>query len=774
MMTPNNLVRKTLINKLEKSLKTIGSYDVASLFPFFFVLVALKEGHRVYLEDKTLNAQDLNKSALLKNIRCVIDEHYFKGEIAQEVYIFYESLGKYNITDYYRDIIEHIIASHILREGRYSGISITPTEVAQLMATLIKSLNPNGIYDPCAGLCSFSMLRELELYPFLGQEINPITKVIAQVRLDAANKKATILNGNCLQDWQENILYDCLASELPFGIRLNEESSQKDSMVTLEDFVVQNFIKSKNLNYAVMMISTSTWLSSGNIQLRKALVENNYVEGVIKLPASILPYTGISPVILILNKHHTTNNIKFLLADDCVINGGKKHILDYKTVIQRFQSDDSIQTTSVPLETIVNREYSLVPAQYVKKKIDISPGQKLVRFSDLTEPIVVQRRFDEKTGKLLLPENMYKSIVEMHTRAVSIDERALPPSCVKISSKCIIFNVRAEAFFIKDNEETLFVSTSYKCFKVMENKCLPEYLVNCVLKATEAKENAMRGNYIQRVDFNNLLLPIYENIDSQRNIIQRIYREEQNEIQKKLEKLKVLSGKSSDLVHNLGVTFTKISAAIGTLRIENDNETLESLYDNVKFALRQINSTGTDFTSVTPKLEKVVLLDALEKYVRAWNHFGFKTFDILPTKSNLSVGTKVKIDLNLFYTVLDCLFINAHQHGFHKNFNSDNKLWMEIEGVIYQNEQYIRLGVSNNGMPLPDNFTLQDFVTRGVVGINSSQDGIGGDHIYKITHHFGGLVSIDSDSEWLTFNILLPVYLTSTTTNFKNYECECV
>jgi nitrogen-specific signal transduction histidine kinase len=99
---------------------------------------------------------------------------------------------------------------------------------------------------------------------------------------------------------------------------------------------------------------------------------------------------------------------------------------------------------------------------------------------------------------------------------------------------------------------------------------------------------------------------------------------------------------------------------------------------------------------------------------------------------------------------------------------------MMVEGVEYLEKRYVRIGISNNGNPLPADFSLSDFVSRGVVGINSSQDGLGGDHIHKIVNNFGGLVSIESEPEWLTFNVLLPVYLTSNDTKFIEYECECV
>ena len=97
------------------------------------------------------------------------------------------------------------------------------------------------------------------------------------------------------------------------------------------------------------------------------------------------------------------------------------------------------------------------------------------------------------------------------------------------------------------------------------------------------------------------------------NELERWYKSYKNNFQdileedkKKLEKLQVLSGKSSDLIHNLGITFTKMSAAIAVLRKENATSTqidspVNVLNDNIQFALRQINCTGTDFSHVKPE-----------------------------------------------------------------------------------------------------------------------------------------------------------------------------
>lgn len=767
-------VKEKLFNHLEATLNELQGFDIASLMPLLYVLVAHKEGH-ILSRIQPMWIVDGKESDLLKEIYQSVNPEYFEGSSAETVFRFYDLWNPF-FMDYYQEIIEHIISFYSQRGARYDGMAITPTELAQLMAGIIQGLNPKGIYDPCAGLCSYFIHNDFKECSFIGQEINSITKVIADVRIDAFKRKAIVFQEDSMQHWRSDKESDCLASELPFGLILKPNESDTQTPRLLEDAVLYNFAKSPTLKTAVLLVPMGICDRISNQSIRKNFFENNWIDCVVKLPAGILPTTGVTTAIVVLNKHRISKDIRFVLAEDCIFNKGKRRLLDYKSVLDRLSNLEDKQTATISCAdtTISEHRYSLNPSFYIEKKIDVLPGQKLVKFTEFATLIRGNRNFEETKGRVLKTEHLCNSIAEMHTRHIEIMEEELLPIHVKICEKCIIFNLLANKFYIKNDEDPLFVSKSYTCFSVKEDKCLPEYLAETVINANVFKEPAMIGTAIPRIDWDYLILPVFEDLESQKQIILRRYREEQNELKRKLENLQILSGKSSDLIHNLGITFTKISAGISKLKEQLHDETVMGLDDNVRFALRQINSTGTDFAFVKPEKEKVNLLEILTRYIKAWDSFGYKTFTLLPIKNSMSEDTKVEIDINMFYTMLDCIFINAHQHGFNKRENPDNKLLIEIAGVNYQEEKYVRLGISNNGNPLPANFTLQDFVTRGVVGINSVQDGIGGDHICKIAHHFGGFVSIDSDPEWLIFNILLPVYLTSNETNFDDYECECV
>lgn len=789
-MNVKEAVRYNLMVELDKCLNSLVRYDVDSLMPLFYVLCAHHEGHLVSIvgEGESLflgkmhlqpiEAVDGFESPLLKKIRTSVNPSFYVGQSAEAVFKFYSSCNEH-INEFYQDIIEHIISVYTSNAGKFSGVSVTTQEIAKLIGYFISECGAKRVYDPCAGLCSFAILPELSEVDFVCSELNPRTKVIADIRLNAAGKHLEINQEDSTFNWRGNSNCDCLASELPFGLRLNDRCLDNRRPTLLEDYVLDKFIKSNSLTSAVLLVSASTCIRGNNFDIRKTLCEKNYIDAVIKLPRGILSYTGVDSVIMVLNKHRKTKDIKFVYADDCIISDRRNKKLDYQAIIARLNNYDN-QMEVVNVSETYSHDCSLDPVYYLHNMIEVQSGQTLVKFRDLTTQIRGERRFDDVTGRVLLLEHFCSNIAEFHTRNIEIESIGLenPSRFVKVISKCVIFNMAADRFYYKNDNEPLFVSPNISCFEVNKNACLPEYLIHVLLENERIRETYSQG-IINRINYNELSLPIYTNLESQRQIVERIYRQEQNELKKKLEKLQVLSGKSSDLIHNLGITFTKMSAAVAMLKKECDaysqnGSPIGVLNDNIQFALRQINCTGTDYSHVKPNLEKVNLYKTVSDYLEAWKNFGYKSFDVAPIKLNVSVDTMVEIDIDLFFTMLDCIFINAHQHGFNKRNSPHNKVIIDLQGVYSDNEKYVMIGISNNGNPLTDGYGIRDFVERGNVGLNSSQDGLGGNHIMEITHHFGGKLSIVSESEWLSFNVLLPIYLTSDETKFIEYGSEYI
>lgn len=141
-----------------------------------------------------------------------------------------------------------------------------------MIGYFISECGAKSVYDPCAGLCSFAILPELNEVDFVCSELNPRTKVIADIRLNAAGKHLEINQEDSTFNWRGNSNCDCLASELPFGLRLNDRSLDERRSLLLEDFVLDKFIESESLTSAVLLVSASTCVRGNNFRCRKCFV----------------------------------------------------------------------------------------------------------------------------------------------------------------------------------------------------------------------------------------------------------------------------------------------------------------------------------------------------------------------------------------------------------------------------------------------------------------------------------------------------------------------
>jgi len=116
--------------------------------------------------------------------------------------------------------------------------------------------------------------------------------------------------------------------------------------------------------------------SKAHQELRKMLVEDNQLEGVISLPSGVFkPYAGVSTAILIFSKGGRTDNVFFydVEADGFTLDDKreKTEANDLPDVLKRWKSRDASKDTDrtakaffVPAEDIRNNKYDLSLSRY--------------------------------------------------------------------------------------------------------------------------------------------------------------------------------------------------------------------------------------------------------------------------------------------------------------------------------------------------------------------------------------------------------------------------
>ena len=664
---------------------------------------------------------------------------------------------------HYADIVNFII-DYYFSIDKIGADYTTPSGVSSLMAYFVQKFGSKDVFDPCAGLCGIAFQPEMKDVNFQGLEINNRIKVLADIKLSTLSGYKRCDPGTSLDDDFYNDYYDfeTMVSDLPFGVKIDDKG------LTMEDFFVSKFIEEDEFRNAVLVVSPSFVDNSISLH-HKNLIENGYVEMVITLPSCTYDRTSVSPVMLVLNKDRKVISTTFIDARDCAVKIDRKYCLDSDKVKQRIEENDSIFAAYVECNDIISHGYSLNQRNYLKVIYDINPDEKLYKLDDVAKIITGETKRNVINGKYLLKENFSTSLFDTTDaeKEHGISEKPYDFRRV-VNEPCVVTNNSFSKYYIKTDNEPVNVAFPWRVYKINEQLCLSEYFV---YKMREIYNNSLKGSgmlFASDIDY----IPLYP-LESQKNILERARRKEQNVLLEKLRRLHYLGDMSSDLLHNLGVIFSRIGCSAASLGNVKDNIELKTIDSNVKFAIRQINMTGADYSSVTPIFKKVNLSELIDEYLDEWQLAGFKTFRTREA-TLLPEDTKVKVDIDMFKSMMDCILINAHQHGFSRHYSVDNTVLVNSTGVFIDGKQYVQIEISNNGNPFPDGMTLNDYASRGIVGINSHQDGIGGDHIIKILHHFGGKLAIEQTSKWFSVLLFIPVYLTSDISNFNECEYECI
>lgn len=640
----------------------------------------------------------------------------------------------------------------------------TPDEISSLMAYFVQLFSSSNVLDPCAGMCGMAFQPEMEDVTFWGMETNNRIKVLADIKLSTLHGTKRCDRGNALDDYCYGFYddIDTFASDMPFGVKSNSNG------MTIEDYVIRKFVGQEEVRHAVLMVSPS-FVNNNVSRLHRDIVDNGYVEKVITFPSSIYARTSVNPVMLVLNKDRNVDYTTFVDARDCAHKKGRLFVVDCEMVKQRLSEKESMFNVNVNIDGIVANNYSLNQIHYLKDVYEINPDEMLFKFYDVAKPMNCVSQYPGKSVRTLTKDDFSSSMAESLLDADKAEDWKFEAKAPRIVSEpCVIADFRFTLYHIKKDNEPVNVPGTFKVYKINESICLPEYFV---YKMRDIRKNGSPfecGTAIRHLAY----IPLYP-LESQQQILDRAYRSEKKQMLEKLSRLNILGDKSSDLLHNLGLIFTRIGSAAAAIGDVKGNIELKTIDCNAKFAIRQINMSGTDFSQVCPAMKKVNMVELMDEYLDEWQLAGFKSFGTREAHS-IPEDTKVTVDTDMFKTMMDCILINAHQHGFNRRYSANNTVSITIDGARIDNRLYVKVEVANNGNPFPDGMKLEDFVARGVVGINSTQDGVGGDHILQIIRHFGGKITIEQTSKWFSVIMFIPVYLTSDESDFYDTDYECI
>lgn len=311
--------------------------------------------------------------------------------------------------DAFGDAYEYLMTMYASNAGKSGGEFFTPADVSELLTRLgtVGKTEINKVYDPACGSGSLLLKAEKVLgrhairNGFFGQEINITTYNLCRINMflhDVGFDKFDIACEDTLtapQHWDDEP-FELIVSNPPYSIKW----AWDDNPLLINDprFAPAGVLAPRSKADMAFIMHSLSWLASNGTaaivcfpgilyrggaeqKIRKYLVDNNFVDCVIQLPANLFFGTSIATCIMVLKKSKPDNRTLFIDAtNECikVTNNNKLTEANIARIVEVFSRRGEEQHFShlADYEEIVENNYNLSVSTYVeqedkREKIDI-------------------------------------------------------------------------------------------------------------------------------------------------------------------------------------------------------------------------------------------------------------------------------------------------------------------------------------------------------------------------------------------------------------------
>lgn len=333
-----------------------------------------------------------------------------------------------NSIDAFGDAYEYLMTMYASTAGKSGGEFFTPQEVSELLAkiTVVGKSEVNKVYDPACGsgslLLQFAKVlgKENVRQGFYGQEINITTYNLCRINMflhDINYEKFDIAHGDTLTEpaHLDDEPFEAIVSNPPYSI--NWEGDSNPLLINDPRFAPAGVLAPKSKADFAFTLHILSWLavdgtaaivefpgvlyrSGAEAKIRKYLVDNNYVDAVIQLPADLFFGTTIATCILVLKKSKTDNKVLFINAEREFTRVGNKNQLtpvNRATILDTYANRAETEYFSrlVDFDEIVENDYTLSVSTYVEQE----DTREVINITELNAEIerIVARQAELRT-----------------------------------------------------------------------------------------------------------------------------------------------------------------------------------------------------------------------------------------------------------------------------------------------------------------------------------------------------------------------------------------
>ncbi|MBQ7819380.1 MAG: HAMP domain-containing histidine kinase [Bacteroidales bacterium] len=776
-----------LTSELWKIICSSPSYSfVKEPLPVFYILQARYCNQDIEITETEVNQYVSNFSFDWGSDRASLLESF--PESCKKILIrerelfqnFFES-----ITDGVEGIITHAIYKYIHKElveffiKKYSELSniecLEPKNVMDLMFEdgIIYEDECYGygpsIYTPYSNISSLFLNLAEDHISFMSncycEEPNEDLAFMARVRLCAWGYNNEIVkhadpsivttkNGYLENEYNVNFV---MASIPPFGLKIKKDGTNIDVV----ELLINRFIDSK-IKSAYLVFPLSFCYASEFKNLRKKIIDNKLLHGVIEISSKYFKNSPIATVFITLKKYGS-ETIEFGNMDRKTDRG----FVDY---------------IKINNETIVSNDYLIVPSVY-SNNICAKEGQTITSLNEIVEICIPEDSLESQNVVIVNDNNFIDSpddlFIKKEYNTISLVEKT------KIySGKCILVKKSLKGISICPIEGLFTIDKDYLVLRIKEGSLSSlEYLSYIMI---ENYDLASILSYGPKLDENiiklflNAPISIYMD-DIQQNIyVKKKYNEfvdkKRRELQAEMERCGIRAA-TSDLNHILAPTYRRIDSILNQCEEDNIDQSVKSIRNNMQYLNRMIQNAGENFEKSNIAMMENKVNDFFQDYINSCRDYSIVTFDV-KYETKVHDDTTINIDTDMFKYLLDTILDNAYRHGFEKRVLNGALVRLSLSPVNIDNRTYILLSVANNGKPFSNDFSIDKFIGRGEFCGNTGHTGLGGNHIYNIVKRHEGFLNITRTSAWpVIYEILIPTEISfDDETNMMNYEnrAKCI
>lgn len=310
-------------------------------------------------------------------------------------------LGNYqeNSIDAFGDAYEYLMSMYASNAGKSGGEFFTPQEVSELLTRIAVAgkTEVNKVYDPACGSGSLLLKaakilgKENVRQGFFGQEINLTTYNLCRINMflhDIDFDHFNIAHEDTLlapQHWDDEP-FEVIVSNPPYSIKW--EGDDNPLLINDPRFAPAGVLAPKSKADLAFIMHALSWLATNGTaaivcfpgimyrggaekKIRQYLIDNNFIDCVIQLPANLFFGTTIATCIMVLKKNKADNRTLFIDASgECVkvTNNNKLTQENIARIVGAFTSrgDEAHFARCVAYEEIAENDYNLSVSTYVE------------------------------------------------------------------------------------------------------------------------------------------------------------------------------------------------------------------------------------------------------------------------------------------------------------------------------------------------------------------------------------------------------------------------